>query len=183
MTNWTAESEAAFEAYVEALIGVIGHADRAEPLKDYCLGLLMPMERKSVEPLAAVTAPSRVSAKYQSLLHFVGQASWSDAAVIARVRDWVLPQIEQRGPIRAWFVDDTAFPRRVSTRWAWRGSIAASWASSQRLAHIPGVGPIGASLLVMKTPAPETFRSARHFAAWLGLTPKDHSTAGRSGSA
>ncbi len=50
---------------------------------------------------------------------------------------------------------------------------------SRRLARIPGVGPIGASLLAMKTPAPETFRSARHFAAWLGLTPKDHSTAGK----
>jgi transposase len=50
---------------------------------------------------------------------------------------------------------------------------------SRRLARIPGVGPIGASMLVMKTPAPEAFRSARHFAAWLGLTPKDHSTAGR----
>jgi transposase len=49
---------------------------------------------------------------------------------------------------------------------------------SRRLARIPGVGPIGAAMLVMKTPAPETFRSARHFAAWLGLTPKDHSTAG-----
>jgi SRSO17 transposase len=57
MTNWTAESEAAFDAYVEALIEVIGHADRAKPLKDYSLGLLIPMERKSVEPLAAVTAP------------------------------------------------------------------------------------------------------------------------------
>jgi transposase len=53
-------------------------------------------------------------------------------------------------------------------------------ACSQRLAEIPGIGPIGASMLVMKTPAPETFRSARHFAAWLGLTPKDHSTAGKS---
>lgn len=53
-------------------------------------------------------------------------------------------------------------------------------ACSQRLAQIPGIGPIGASMLVMKTPAPETFRSGRHFAAWLGLTPKDHSTAGRS---
>ncbi|WP_262272070.1 IS110 family transposase [Microvirga yunnanensis] len=52
-------------------------------------------------------------------------------------------------------------------------------ACSRRLAKIPGVGPIGASLLVMKTPAPEAFRSARHFAAWLGLTPKDHSTAGK----
>ena len=53
-------------------------------------------------------------------------------------------------------------------------------ACSQRLAEIPGIGPIGASMLVMKTPAPETFRSSRHFAAWLGLTPKDHSTAGKS---
>jgi transposase len=50
---------------------------------------------------------------------------------------------------------------------------------SRRLARIPGVGPIGASMLVMKTPTPEAFRSARHFAAWLGLTPKDHSTAGK----
>jgi transposase len=50
---------------------------------------------------------------------------------------------------------------------------------SRRLAQIPGVGPIGATMLVMKTPNPEAFRSARHFAAWLGLTPKDHSTAGR----
>jgi transposase len=50
---------------------------------------------------------------------------------------------------------------------------------SRRLAKIPGVGPIGASMLVMKAPAPEAFRSARHFAAWLGLTPKDHSTAGK----
>lgn len=50
---------------------------------------------------------------------------------------------------------------------------------SRRLAQIPGVGPIGASLLMMKMPAPENFRSARHFAAWLGLTPKDHSTAGK----
>jgi transposase len=50
---------------------------------------------------------------------------------------------------------------------------------SQRLAKIPGVGPIGAALLMMKTPAPELFRSGRQFAAWIGLTPKDHSTAGK----
>ena len=50
---------------------------------------------------------------------------------------------------------------------------------SQRLAKIPGVGPIGAALLRMKTPAPELFRSGRQFAAWIGLTPKDHSTAGK----
>ena len=50
---------------------------------------------------------------------------------------------------------------------------------SRRLAKIPGVGPIGAAMLVMKTPAPEMFRSGRQFAAWIGLTPKDHSTAGK----
>src|SRR5215217_4140909 len=69
-----------FAAYVEALAEVIGHADRAAPLRDYCLGLLLPGERKSVEPIAAVTAPARVSAKHQSLLHFVtllhGSAGW-----------------------------------------------------------------------------------------------------------
>lgn len=96
----------AFDGYVEALIEVIGHADRAEPLRDYCTGLMMPVARKSVEPLAAVTAPSRVSAKHQSLLHFVGQAPWSDEALMARVRDWALPRmIERGGPITAWIIE------------------------------------------------------------------------------
>ena len=62
MDPWTEDSEAAFSAYVDSLIEVVGHADRAAPLKDYCLGLLMPGERKSVEPLAAVTSPARVGA-------------------------------------------------------------------------------------------------------------------------
>src|SRR6266436_5174830 len=53
-------------------------------------------------------------------------------------------------------------------------------AASRRLAQIPGVGPIGATALVMKTPDPRAFPSGRHFAAWLGLTPKDHSTAGKT---
>ena len=112
MDVWTEQSEAAFEAYVEDLVDVIGHADRAVPLQDYCLGLLLPVERKSVEPLAAVTAPSRVAAKHQSLLHFVGQATWSDAALLGRVRERVLPVIERHGAIRAWIVDDTGFPKK-----------------------------------------------------------------------
>jgi SRSO17 transposase len=108
----TRVSEAAFSDFVHSLVDVIGHSDRAEPLKDYCLGLLLPVERKSVEPLAALTAPSRVSAKHQSLLHFVGQAPWSDEALLARVRERVLPQIEQHGPIKAWIIDDTGFPKK-----------------------------------------------------------------------
>jgi SRSO17 transposase len=112
MDSWTQESEAAFSAYVDDLVKVIGHADRADPLRDYCLGLLMPLERKSVEPMAAVTAPARVAAKHQSLLHFVGQAPWSDEAVMAQVRHHVLPIVERHGPIRAWIVDDTGFPKK-----------------------------------------------------------------------
>jgi SRSO17 transposase len=105
-------SEARFAAYVEALGAVLGHADRQEPMRDYCLGLLMPIERKSVEPMAAVTAPAQVAAKHQSLLHFVGNAPWSDAAMLARVGQLVLPAIERSGPIEAWIIDDTGFPKK-----------------------------------------------------------------------
>jgi DDE superfamily endonuclease len=105
-------SESRFSAYVDGLVEVIGHADRASPLRDYCLGLLMPGERKSVEPMAAVTAPARVAAQHQSLLHFVGNAPWLDERVLARVRDLVLPTIERRGPIEAWIIDDTGFPKK-----------------------------------------------------------------------
>ena len=76
-------SEARFAGYAEALGVVLGHADRQQPMQDYCLGLLMPIERKSVEPMAAVTAPAQVAAKHQSLLHFIGNAPWSDAAMLA----------------------------------------------------------------------------------------------------
>ena len=99
-------SQERFAAFVEALTSVLGHADRALPLRDYCTGLLMPAERKSVEPIAAVTAPARVAAQHQSLLHFVGQAPWSDAAVLTKVRDLVLPALERTGPIEAWIIDD-----------------------------------------------------------------------------
>src|SRR5215471_871810 len=85
-------SEARFAAYVEALGTVLGHADRQQPMHDYCLGLLMPIERKSVEPMAAVAAPAQVAAKHQSLLHFVGNAPWSDAAMLARVGELVWRQ-------------------------------------------------------------------------------------------
>src|ERR1700756_5801663 len=105
-------SEARFAAYVEALGDVLGHADRQQPMHDYCLGLLMPIERKSVEPMAAVTAPAQVAAKHQSLLHFVGNAPWSDAAMLDKVRELVLPVIERSGPIEAWIIDDTGFPKK-----------------------------------------------------------------------
>jgi SRSO17 transposase len=73
---------------------------------------MLPCERKSVEPMAARTAPARTSAQHQKLLHFVGVASWSDEKVLAKVREMVLPSIERHGPIEAWIIDDTSFPKK-----------------------------------------------------------------------
>jgi SRSO17 transposase len=106
------EVEARFARYVEGLARVIGHADRAGPLRDYCVGLVMSRERRSVEPMAALTAPDRTAAQHQSLLHFVGEGGWSDAAVLGKVREMVLPRIERYGPIEAWIIDDTSFPKQ-----------------------------------------------------------------------
>jgi SRSO17 transposase len=107
-------NEARFAAYVEGLVSVIGHADRAKPLRDYCAGLLMPCARKSVEPIAAVTAPERTEAQHQALLHFVGEGRWSEQRVLAKVREMVLPAITRREPIQAWIIDDTGFPKKGS---------------------------------------------------------------------
>ena len=105
-------SDERFSAYIEGLSSVIGHADREGPLRDYCVGLVMSCERKSVEPMAALTAPARVGAQHQSLLHFVGEGRWSDERVLAKVREMVLPKIERDGPIGAWIIDDTSFPKQ-----------------------------------------------------------------------
>jgi SRSO17 transposase len=106
------ESESRFATYVEGMTSVIGHADRAVPLRDYCVGLLSAEGRKSVEPMAAVTAPAEVSAQHQKLLHFVANAPWSDERVLAKVREMVVPAIERHGPIECWIVDDTSFPKQ-----------------------------------------------------------------------
>jgi SRSO17 transposase len=105
-------SEARFGAYAAELGSVLGHAERARPLRDYCTGLILPGERKSVEPMAARTAPGRTAAQHQSLLHFVANAPWSDEDVLAKVREMVLPAIEKNGPIEAWIIDDTSFPKQ-----------------------------------------------------------------------
>src|ERR1700730_12850465 len=106
------ESAERFAAYVDGLASVIGHADRIGPLRDYCTGLMLPLDRKSVEPMAAKTAPGRTAAQHQSLLHFVGNSEWSDERVLGKVRAMVLPAIERHGPIEAWIIDDTGFPKQ-----------------------------------------------------------------------
>jgi SRSO17 transposase len=101
MDDEARESEARFFTYVESLAQVLDHADRVGPLKEYCSGLLLPFEWKSVEPMAAAMAPSRASAEHQSLLHFVGQSAWSDQALLSKVRELVVPAIETQGRVES----------------------------------------------------------------------------------
>jgi SRSO17 transposase len=106
------EAAARLRAYTADLTSVLGHADRVRPFGDYCVGLLSAEGRKSVEPLAAVTAPERTAAQHQSLLHVVAQAPWSDQAVLTRVRTHVLPAMTRDEPVQAWIIDDTGYPKK-----------------------------------------------------------------------
>src|SRR3954452_9769257 len=107
-----AGSEVRFQAYISALSEEIGHADRIAPLRSYCTGLLLPGGRKSIEPMAARLDPRHVQATHQSLHHFVAKAPWDDAAVLTAVREQVLPALTRHGPITAWILDDTGFPKK-----------------------------------------------------------------------
>ena len=104
--------ERRLQAYLARLAEVVGHADRRERVVGYCTGLLLPGERKSVEPMAARLDPARVSSLHQALHHFVATAPWSDAAVLAAVRERGLPALSRHGPVTAWIIDDTGFPKK-----------------------------------------------------------------------
>src|SRR5208337_2932443 len=69
--------------YLDRLSRVAGHADRIVPMQNYTKGLFLPIERKSVEPMAARLAPANVQQMHQSQHH-----------------------------IGAWVVDDTGFPKK-----------------------------------------------------------------------
>lgn len=110
-----------FEGYVAQLGEAVGHADRRGPLEAYLTGLLLPGERKSVEPMAAKLDPRHVSRMHQSMHHFVASAPWDDRAVLALARDWALSQLERHAPVGAWVVDDTAIPKKG------RHSVGVTW--------------------------------------------------------
>jgi SRSO17 transposase len=104
--------EARLEAYLDAIVGGLGHVRRAASARAYCTGLLLPGERKSIEPMAARLDPAHVQAKHQSLHHVVAEADWDDAALLAAVRAQVLPALERHGPVAYWIVDDSSFPKQ-----------------------------------------------------------------------
>jgi len=101
-----------FATYLDQVTQVAGHADRVVPMQNYTKGVLLPIERKSVEPMAARLAPDNVRQMHQSLHHIVAQAAWSDTALLSQVRSWVLPAILRQQPLAAWIVDDTGFPKK-----------------------------------------------------------------------
>ncbi len=100
-----------FERYIKELCDALGHRDRHGGFADYSRGLMLPIERKSVEPLAAHTDPLHVSAKHQSLHHLVAQSEWSDQAVLKCVREWVMPKLGPKSRFY-WIVDDSGFPKK-----------------------------------------------------------------------
>ena len=112
MARNVAAAEKRFSEYLEQLFESVGHADRREPLRAYLAGLLLPGERKSVEPMAAKVDPRNVRSRHQSMHHFVADAPWNADAVIGAARGYALEQMQRRGPIEAWVIDDTGIPKK-----------------------------------------------------------------------
>jgi SRSO17 transposase len=104
--------ERRFAAYIEGLATAAGHEDRQAPLKNYCKGLLLPGERKSIEPMAARLDGENIQSMRQSLHHLVAKAPWQDDVLLEQVRNYVLPAMQKHGPVVAWIVDDTGFPKK-----------------------------------------------------------------------
>lgn len=105
------EARERFEHYLDHLAGGLGHLDRHAGLKGYCTGLMLPLSRKSVEPMAAWVDPLHTSARHQSLHHFVAKAEWSDEEILRRVAQWVVPKMDFSGG-GFWIIDDTGFPKK-----------------------------------------------------------------------
>jgi SRSO17 transposase len=100
-----------FEQYLTGLCELLSHKDRHERFKEYCRALMLPLERKSVEPMAAHTDAMRTRAKHQAMHHFVAKAAWSDEEMLRGVREYVSPWLGTEEACY-WIVDDTGFPKK-----------------------------------------------------------------------
>jgi SRSO17 transposase len=111
-TPFSGAVQTRFDAYLDTLADAVGHADRDTPVRLYCTGLLLPGDRKSVEPMAAVVRPDSVSSVHQAMHHFVANAPWSDAGVLRTARQYVLPFLKEQDPELLLIVDDTGIPKK-----------------------------------------------------------------------
>lgn len=102
--------ETRFERYTDVMVRALGHADRATPARWYLRGLMLPGERKSVEPMAARVHPEDVRSAHQSMHHLVADSDWSDVALLGAVAGEVVPVLTRKADAsRFWIVDDTGF--------------------------------------------------------------------------
>jgi len=102
--------ESRFERYAGKMIETLGHADRATPARWYLRGLMLPGQRKSVEPMAARVHPQDVCSAHQSMHHLVADADWSDATLLSAVAGEVVPVLSQQGRAPCfWIIDDTSY--------------------------------------------------------------------------
>ncbi len=104
--------EQRFERYCDGIVSTLLHADREQPARWYIKGLMLPGERKSVEPMAARVAPEQVRSAHQSMHHLVADAPWSDEALLSAVAGRVLPQLIAPNDAVHWIIDDTGFPKK-----------------------------------------------------------------------
>lgn len=101
-----------FDQYLALLSDAVDHPHRSKPLRNYCTGLLLPIERKSIEPIASKLAPNNVRAEHQSLQQFIADSNWRDASVLASARQYALPALTAHGGVEATIVDDTGLPKQ-----------------------------------------------------------------------
>lgn len=104
--------ESRFEAYCQPIVQVLAHADRREPAAWYLKGLMLPGERKSVEPMAARVCPHDVRSAHQSMHHLIADAPWDDRAVLATVAQQVAPTLQKKQERFWWIVDDTGHAKK-----------------------------------------------------------------------
>jgi len=137
-----------FEQYMEHLAAGLGHADRHSGLKGYCTGLMLPLTRKSVEPMAASVDPMHASARHQALHHFVANAEWSDEQMLRRVAQWVVPRMDcATGAF--WIIDDTGFPKKgehsVGVARQYCGQLGKQESCQVAVPHLPSARPSSGS--------------------------------------
>ncbi len=104
--------ERRFERYCDGIVSTLLHADREQPARWYIKGLMLPGERKSVEPMAARVQPEQVRSAHQSMHHLVADAPWSNEAMLSAVAERVLPKLIEPEDAVHWIVDDTGFPKK-----------------------------------------------------------------------
>jgi SRSO17 transposase len=146
-----AAAEERLQHYINGIGDVLGHPKRKEAFALYTLGLFSDLERKSIEPIAALTCPDpkRVDAVHQSLLHFVSTSDWDDRAVRRFAARYAMDAMSARAPITTWIIDDTGFLKQgkhsVGVKRQYTGSagkiancqIGVSLTVSNGLEHLP----------------------------------------------